>query len=57
MNPDRIDIEDNPEQNEVVIRIDTTGTGRVLADGVIDHIRGMITANHPTPHDKWRDNE
>lgn len=57
MNPDRIDVEDKPDENEVVIRIDTTGTGRVLADGVIHHIRKLLTKNKPTPHDKWHDNE
>lgn len=41
MNPDRVDIEQDYDNNEVIIRIDTTGTGQAVADALIEHIRGM----------------
>jgi siroheme synthase (precorrin-2 oxidase/ferrochelatase) len=40
-----IKIEENQDENEVVIRIDTQGTGRAMADALIQHAESMLKQN------------
>jgi len=39
---DKIDVNEDRDANQLTIEIDTTGTGRAIADGLISHIHGML---------------
>lgn len=39
---DKIDVDEDRENNELQITVETTGTGRAVADGLIHHVEGIL---------------
>jgi len=43
---DRIEITENEAEGEVIIRVDTNGYGRAIADALVFHARAIVGEYH-----------
>lgn len=55
MMADKLDITEDADSNELVIRVDTSGVGNALANELSEYCRSIVEDVSHQPTQKWHD--